>query len=189
MDVVVIGPPADVIAKRHKLGLDLFDEVWDGEYHMVPTPTWDHQDMELRLAAAWLPLADAVGLKLVLEFNLIAPNEPGWRDFRVPDLVVFRADVAEQRGVIGAAELAVEIRSPGDESFEKLPFYERVGVAEVLIIDRDTKAIRHWVHDGTVLVEHAPDATGRHRLRCLPVELRTDDGHLIVNAAGTITTI
>jgi len=33
----------------------------------------------------------------------------------------------------------VEIRSPGDESFEKLPFYAKLGVPEVWIIDRDTK--------------------------------------------------
>ena len=33
----------------------------------------------------------------------------------------------------------VEIRSPGDESYEKLEFYAQLGVSEVWIIDRDRK--------------------------------------------------
>ena len=33
----------------------------------------------------------------------------------------------------------IEIRSPGDESYEKLSFFADLGVREVLVIDRDTK--------------------------------------------------
>jgi Uma2 family endonuclease len=39
----------------------------------------------------------------------------------------------------GAPTDVVEIRSPGDEAFEKLPFYAQLGVPEVWIIDRDSK--------------------------------------------------
>jgi hypothetical protein len=80
----------------------------------------------------------------------------------------------------------VEIRSPGDESFEKLPFFDRIGVGEVLIIDRDTKVVRRWARkaDGP-LAEVAPDAAGAHRLACLPLALRTDGEVLVVDADGT----
>jgi Uma2 family endonuclease len=39
----------------------------------------------------------------------------------------------------GAPTVVVEIRSPGDETMEKLPFYAQIGVPEVWVIDRDTK--------------------------------------------------
>jgi Uma2 family endonuclease len=35
--------------------------------------------------------------------------------------------------------VVVEIRSPGDESYEKLPFYAQLQIPEVWIIDRDTR--------------------------------------------------
>ncbi|MGN6694334.1 MAG: Uma2 family endonuclease [Aquihabitans sp.] len=189
MDLVVINPPADLIAERQRLGLDVFDEVWDGEYHMVPPPSWEHQRTVMRLAAAWLPLADAAGLEVVHEMGLLAGGEPGWHEYRVPDLLVFAPDRAEQRGVIGAAHLVVEIRSPGDESFEKLPFYERLEVGEVLVIDRDTKVVRRWATGPDGLVESSGDGTGRHALSCLPVELWNEGETLVVFAGGVRTEI
>lgn len=189
MDVVTIGAPADLIAERQRLGLDNHDEVWNGEHHMVPAPSGEHQRTILRLAMCWFPLAESAGLELRHEWNLIPIGEPGWNDFRVPDLVVCRSEVYDERGAIGPASLVGEIRSPGDESFEKLQFYERLGVGEVLIIDRDTKLVRRWVHGGHGLVESAGDGHGRHALTCLPVELWTEGETLVVVADGTRTEI
>ncbi|HEV8115010.1 MAG TPA: Uma2 family endonuclease [Acidimicrobiales bacterium] len=45
------------------------------------------------------------------------------------------------RGVEGGAVLVVEIGSPGDETDAKIPFYDRFGVAELLIVDRDTATV------------------------------------------------
>ena len=189
MDVVITDVPAHVIAERQRLGLDIRDEVRDGDYHMVPSPLDEHQRMSGELYVLLHPLAKRAHLEIRFEQNLIPPDEPGWRDFRVPDLLVFPAAVRQPRGAVGAASLVVEIRSPGDESYEKLPFFERLGVGEVLIIERDTKAIRRWVLDGTVLVDAAADDAGRHPLRCLPVSLWTAGGRLVVDADGTVTTI
>lgn len=189
MDAVLVGPPDHVIAERKRLGLDHKDEVWDGEYHMVPAANDEHQRIVVELLVAWHPLCRAVGLHLRGESNLIPPTEPGWQDFRVPDLVVFGDHARAERGVVGAAALVVEVRSPGDESFAKLPYFERLGVGEVLIVDRDTKVVRHWVHGGVRLVEQAADAAGGHRLRCLPVQLWTEGAHLVVDAAGAVVRI
>ncbi|MCU1372562.1 MAG: hypothetical protein JWO77_3756 [Ilumatobacteraceae bacterium] len=184
MDVVVIDPPADLIAERQRLGLDKHDEVWDGDYHMVPAGSGEHQRTILQLAMAWHPLLDAAGLDLRHEWNLIPVGEPGWNDFRVPDLVVFPPEVYEDRGAVGPAALVVEIRSPGDESFQKLPFFERLDVGEVLIVDRDTKAVRRWVNGTDGLLESAGDGEGRHVLACLPVEIWNEGETLVVLADG-----
>ena len=49
MKTVVLGDPppalASLIAERQRLGLDRRDEIWEGDYHVVPgpsgaTPTW-----------------------------------------------------------------------------------------------------------------------------------------------------
>jgi hypothetical protein len=40
MKTVVLGPLSPefeaILARRHALGHDLFDEIWEGEYHMAP---------------------------------------------------------------------------------------------------------------------------------------------------------
>ena len=49
------------------------------------------------------------------------------------------------RGVwFATAAIVVEVVSPGDESWEKLPFYARQGVDEVLIVDPHTRDV-HWL--------------------------------------------
>jgi Uma2 family endonuclease len=35
----------------------------------------------------------------------------------------------------------IEVRSPNDESYEKLPFFAKLGVGAVIIVDRDTKRV------------------------------------------------
>ena len=67
----------------------------------------------------------------------------GWPDdYRIPDLVLLtpeRFQIDRDEYFDGAPTVVVEIRSRGDETIEKLPFYAKIGVPEVWIIDRDTK--------------------------------------------------
>jgi len=74
--------------------------------------------------------AHAAGLEPAMgEFNLGESEH----DFRVPDGGLHRPGAA---GVwLSTAALVVEILSPGDESWQKLPFYAAHGVDEVLIVD------------------------------------------------------
>jgi Uma2 family endonuclease len=69
------------------------------------------------------------------ETSVFDPSVEDYSSYRTPDLVVFSADHRSPRGVEGAAALAIKIRSPGDETFDKIPFYDRVGVGELLVID------------------------------------------------------
>jgi Uma2 family endonuclease len=78
------------------------------------------------------------------------------------------------------------VRSPGDESFDKIPFYDRVGVAEYLIIDRDTKDVRRWQATPDGLTERQPDPEGWHTLAGLPLAFQGGDGRLRVRASDRV---
>jgi Uma2 family endonuclease len=59
-------------------------------------------------------------------------------DWRVPDQVYARPDQEIEEGLTGA-EMVVEVRSPGDESYAKLPFYAARGITEAMIVHRDRR--------------------------------------------------
>jgi Uma2 family endonuclease len=67
----------------------------------------------------------------------------GWpNDYRIPDLVLLlpeRFAIDRNEYFEGAPSAVVEIHSPDDERYEKLPFYARLGVPEVWVIHRDSK--------------------------------------------------
>ena len=75
------------------------------------------------------------------QINVAAPGS--WPDdYRIPDLVLFTPDrlhIVEGEYLDGGPNVVIEIHSPGDESYDKLPFYARIGVQEVWIIDRDSR--------------------------------------------------
>jgi Uma2 family endonuclease len=148
MRTVVLDPPTsgfeELLERRRRSGLDRFDEVWEGVLHMVPAPLGEHADISQQLAELLGPRARAAGLwPTMSEFNLGDSDD----DFRVPDGGLHRERL---RGVWHhTAALVVEIESPNDESWQKLPFYAARGVDEVLIVDPRERKV-HWLglHDG-----------------------------------------
>ena len=123
-----------LLERRRRLGQDLFDEVWEGVLHMNPAPHSQHGRLEWQLAGILAPLAAAADLRALGQFNL---GEEG--DYRVPDGALVRLG---QDGVyLPTAALVLEIVSPDDESWEKLPFYAARGVEEVLIVDPQEKTV------------------------------------------------
>jgi len=140
MRAVVLEVDERMIAERHRLGQDKRDEMWKGVLHMVPPASRRHQKLETALWAVLIPAAKAHGLDLQVETGVFAAAD----DYRVPDLVAFDETAASERGVDGAPVLVIEIRSPRDESDEKLPWYVERGTKEVLIVDRDSLALDLW---------------------------------------------
>jgi Uma2 family endonuclease len=124
-----------MLERRRRAGLDRLDEVWQGVLHIVPAPTYEHGDLESQLHEILRPLARKAGLTMVGQGNL----GEGEHDFRVPDSALHRP------GASGTwhptAALVVEIVSPGDESWEKLPFYAAHDVDEVLIVDLEKRSV------------------------------------------------
>jgi Uma2 family endonuclease len=134
MSTLVLGtPPPELEAlleRRRRAGVDRLDEVWQGIRHMVPAPGYEHARIAQQLAELLGPAARAAGLEPAMhEFNLGESEH----DFRVPDGGLHRPGAA---GVwLSTAALVVEILSPEDESWQKLPFYAAHHVDEVLIVD------------------------------------------------------
>jgi len=172
MRAVMVDVPEHLLAERHRLGHDKADEMWEGELHMVPPGSNEHYRIELELAAFLLAMARTQGLQVRTEAGVFDPLVPEPTSYRQPDVVVFGDEASSERGVEGRARLVVEIRSPGDESFDKLPFYGRVGVAEVLIVDRDTKGVRRWVNRAGTLEDADAGDGGWHSLDALPLAVR-----------------
>jgi Uma2 family endonuclease len=142
----------DVLELRRRTGADRWDEMWEGVLHTPPMPNRMHQDLELQLGS-WLRThwARQRGNKVYPPINLALPGR--WpNDYRIPDLVLLPPDrfhIDQDEYFDGAPTTVIEIRSPGDESLEKLPFYSRLGVPEVWIIDRDTREPEVYVlHEG-----------------------------------------
>jgi Uma2 family endonuclease len=165
--------PESLLAERRKLGHDCFDEMWKGELHMVPSPSFQHQQLASWLVAACWPVARQAGLVVSMETGLFDPAVADSSSYRQPDVVVARPEHTSNRGAEGEAELVVEIRSPDDETYLKLPFYERMGVHEVLVVELDI-SLRHWTRHGETLLEVAPDREGWVQLTSLPVRMQRD---------------
>ncbi len=128
-----------LLERRRRLDQDRKDEVWEGVLHMVPAPAHRHADLVQQLAELLGPAARAAGLQpTVAEFNLGDSKN----DFRVPDGGLHRPGAAEMWHPTAA--LVLEILSPDDETWEKLPFYAAHHVDELLIIDPATRQV-HWL--------------------------------------------
>ena len=122
MKTVVVGePPVEITAfltRRRALGQDGFDEVWEGDYHVVPAPHPWHGYVESELAALLRAAAQAAGLSVTGQFNLGEQN-----DYRVPDGGYHRGVPSEV--FVPTTAIVVEIVSPHDETWLKFDFYAR----------------------------------------------------------------
>lgn len=102
----------------------------------------------------------------------------GWTDnYRIPDLVLLtRSQLRDIRGAYfeGPPLVVVEIRSPGDESYEKLPFYAELGTPEVWIIDRDSRAVEVLELNRGAYAGVEPDAEGWRTSRATGVQFRPE---------------
>jgi Uma2 family endonuclease len=128
----------ELLERRRRSGLHRLDEVWQGVMHVVPAPSEAHARVATQLARLLGPLADEAGLITAMhEFNL-GDDE---HDFRVPDGGLHRAGWGTWAHT---AALVVEIVSPGDETWEKLPFYAAHEVGEVLIVDPHARSVQ-WL--------------------------------------------
>jgi Uma2 family endonuclease len=157
----------DLLEHRRLLGMDKLDERWAGVWRFVNAPRDWHSFLNVRLAAALLPVADALGLEVGNETGIFGADD----DWRIPDLAFTRSQDAHGGDAGRArAELVVEIRSPGDDAYRKLPFYaERV--REVLILHRDRTP---ELYRGTDRV--APDDDGSVRSEALGVTFTPVEG-------------
>ena len=127
--------PASILEERRRLGHDRFDEVWEGVLHLVPFPSLRHQRIVMRLAVMLHAAAARRGLEVFSQTGLYDPAVRDDSEYRGPDVMLASLHHASKRGIEGHAQLVIEVISPNDESRDKLPFYARIGVGEVWLID------------------------------------------------------
>lgn len=112
--------------------------MWDGVLHVNPGPHGRHHRIQQQLAELLGPAARAAGLiPAVSIFNLGSKS-----NYRVPDGGLHRPGPDEM--YYATAALVVEIVSPDDETWQKLPFYAAHGVDELLVVDPLERAV-HWL--------------------------------------------
>lgn len=160
------------VERRRRLGIDKRDERWEGEWHLVNPPKNWHVRLAMELIFALRASAEARGLSLTMEHGLFAADD----DWRVPDVMVARPDVTYGEAGLAAASAVIEIRSPGDDSYKKLPFYAGRRVREAWIVHRDRRIEIYRLGPDGELVPAAPAADGSVRSEVLGVVLTTVDG-------------
>jgi Uma2 family endonuclease len=145
----------ELIRHRQKMGIDQYDEVWDGVYVVPPLATNPHQTLVGEYTTVLMLVVRLEGKGLVLPGANVSDRRRRWeKSFRCPDVVVvLNGGRAVDCGThwLGGPDFLIEIRSPGDDTDEKLPFYSLLGVRELLIVHRDTRELQLFRHDGNQL--------------------------------------
>jgi Uma2 family endonuclease len=165
-------------AEREASGADRYDEVWEGITMMAPLPNNEHQEIATRLACILQEIVGWPGLGDVCAGVNLSDRAEGWEhNYRVPDVAVFlRTGRAENLGTHwrGAADFLVEVISPCDRTREKLDFYSRLGVRELLLVDREPWALELYRDgpSGLEKVESADLQAGEVRSAVLPLIFR-----------------
>lgn len=163
MKAVFPQVPAYLRQQRQCTGVDRWDEMWEGVLHVPPMPSRKHQKLEGSLERwLWQHWAQPHGAEVYHQINVASPGS--WpKDFRIPDLVLLapdRSSIDRDEYFDGPPSVVVEIRSPGDETEEKISFYEKIGAPELWIVDRDTKVPEIYVLHRTVYEKQKPDSDG-----------------------------
>lgn len=155
-----------LIDERSRLGLDQFDELWDGVLHMNPQPARWHQGLSGQLYRLLAPNADERDLDSYFEISIYRADD----DHRSPDLAFSRRDQRIELGLSGSV-LVVEILSPRDEAHRKLRWYADRGVEEMLLVDprRLTVELYRSIDGDIPLI--GPDVDGMVALDTLGVRL------------------
>jgi len=146
----------DLIQERKRRGIDLYDEVWEGMYVMPSMLNLEHQKMVRRLTTILAEVLEPQEAGEVYPGANVSDRRTNWKEnYRVPDVI---AALKNGRAVncgthlFGGPDFLIEIESPGDDTEEKVPFYSKIGVRELLIIHRDKRTLRLLRHDGQDLV-------------------------------------
>jgi Uma2 family endonuclease len=185
MPILVNDPAlaAQIRSDREKTDGAQHDEVWDGVYIMSPLANIEHQLLAARLWKIIDAIVDEAGNGLAINAVNVSDREEGWvQNFREPDVaVVLTGNPAKNCGThwCGGPDFLVEILSPNDLAREKRPFYAKIGVRELLIVDRDPWALELYrLEEGDLALAGRSSLDEPERLASvvLPLEFRLVPG-------------
>lgn len=175
----MVDAPQSMIDERRTLGLDGHDEMWDGELHMVPPASDPHQGFSGDFFVVLAPVARRRGLVPRIETGLFRAAD----DFRVPDQLYRRPEDGSHRGA-ERAELVVEVRSDGDETYRKIPWYSAMGVREMIVLHPRPRRVELFQAVDGELRPTIPAPDGSYLCEVLDVRLRTVEGVLHLSWDG-----
>lgn len=142
MALLVLDPDEAkaLIRKRRAMGVDRHDEVWEGVYVMSPIANLEHQYLGYKLTSALEQALGGVAGVLAFPGVNVSDRVDKWtKNFRCPDVAIFlpgNPAQPQKAHWYGGPDFAAEIISPRDRSRKKLDFYAKVGVRELLLVDR-----------------------------------------------------
>ncbi len=168
----------ELIRDRQIRGIDRYDEVWDGVYVMPPLASNPHQGLVFEVCATVRNVVPRDRGEVLPGAN-VSDRREGWEEsFRAPDVVVVLKDGrAIDCGThwLGGPDFLTEVKSPGDDTEKKIPFYEKIGVRELLVVHRDTRHLKLYRHDGNRLVLVGESQRGKNpwlKSEVVPLEFR-----------------
>jgi len=175
---------ADLVLRR-RIGLDRWDEVWEGVLHMAPAPTDEHQRIVDELIEFLRPLLRKSGRGTLRSGINVFDEASPLENYRILDLTFVTAErtgIMKSDGIRGGGpDVVIEVRSPSDETYDKLPFFGKLGVREVIVIDRDTKVVELFRLAGGQYLPAGADAQGGRQSEALEVRFQsTSEGRLVV---------
>ena len=175
MKAVMLSVSERLLEERRARGADRWDEMWEGVLHMPPPPSSGHQGFVTRLGGFLDSECERRSLGTVLTQAGLYDEEQLDSDYRVPDVVFVakaKLRLIQDRGVVGAADVVIEVRSKDDETYEKFPFFARLGVRQVIVIDAKTRKTEIYLLAGREYVAVAPDRDGWLAVEALGVRIR-----------------
>jgi Uma2 family endonuclease len=177
MRAVLVHVRDSDLADRRAKGLDRWDEMWEGVLHMTPAPSVEHQRILDELIFFLTGHMKTTRHGTVRSgINVFQAS----KNFRIPDLTfvaqgrdrIFSADGVRD----GGPDAVIEIRSPEDETYDKLPFFAALGIREVIVVDRDTKRPEIYRLAGEQYVALQADADGWLGSETMIVKFRAIEG-------------
>jgi len=177
MKAVVLDVSPQELERRRRTGVDRWDEMWEGVLHLSPAPAYEHQRIVKALLLFLEPLFAQTGRgALSPGINVFRGDD----DYRIPDLTFVAAGrerIIAADGVRGEGpDAVIEVRSPGDETYDKLPFFASLGVREVVVVPRDEKKPEVYRLAGAQYLAIAADRDGGVASEVLGVRLAPAPG-------------
>jgi len=119
----------------------------DGMLVRDPSPTYGHQDLQMRLLRLLIPLVEP-GLLVASPADVLIDEHNVFQ----PDIVVLGAIPPRDSHYVGTPRVAFEIFSPSTvarDRDQKTPRLLELGVQEVWLIDPRAGTIECWTQTGT----------------------------------------
>lgn len=145
-----------LIRERRERGIDGFDEVWEGVYVVSPLANLEHQWIAGQFTSILDEVVVRTELGRVYPGANVSDRDDDWmQNFRVPDVVVvLKGGKARDcdTHLCGGPDFLIEILSLYDKSYDKLDFYAKIGVRELLLVDPDSRGVELFRLAGDELV-------------------------------------